>query len=123
MAGAPRQLFPKAKPLMACPNCQRQLLEFPPVDKLITIEAAADFYSVHPQTIRRWIDVGYIRVFKIAEDAKIMRVSLSDLLRLGDRFGSKLPITRAKEKSSQRSASPSKAQEADDLRNESDENK
>lgn len=99
------------------------MLQFQPVDRLMTIEAAADLYVVHPTTIRNWIDRGWIRVFKVAPESKILRVAYVDLLRLGERFASRVSITHAKRKSGKQVASPSKAQEADDLRNESDESK
>lgn len=86
--------FPQHTNVTICPHCQRQQLEFPPIDRLVSIHAAAEFFNVHPSTVRNWIDSGFIRVFKITEDSKIMRVPLSDFLRLGDRFGSKNPITR-----------------------------
>lgn len=114
---------PSTQPQLICPHCQRHLLEFQPIDKLMSVDAAAEFYAVHPHTVRNWIDKGYIRAFKLTPDSKIIRVPMVDFLRLADRFGSKVSITHAKRKSGKHPASQSKAQEADGLRNEGVENK
>lgn len=98
-----------AQPLMLCPHCDRQLLEYPPIDRLVSIEQAASFYGVHPGTIRNWIDKGWIRLYKISEASKVLRVPLADLLRLAERFGSKDPITRAKGKVWKHSLRPQKS--------------
>lgn len=109
--------FPKAtSPTTICPNCSRATLEFPPIDRLLSIDDAAAFYSVHRGTIRNWIKYGWIRAFRPHNEAKQIRVALTDLMRLDSSFGTKDSITRAKSYQSQKqkqARAASKALECD----------
>lgn len=92
---------PSEKYSPICPNCDRVMLVFPPVDRLLSLDEAATIWSVHRETIRLWIKRGWIRAFRPHPDSRHLRVSYSDLMRLDVLFGTKESITRVKGKNQQ----------------------
>ena len=53
-------------------------------DRYLSVQRAAEFVDVHPDTIRAWITAGRLRGYRAGRERRVLRSELRRFLELGD---------------------------------------
>jgi excisionase family DNA binding protein len=52
----------------------------PPADELLTVDEIARILKPNPQTVRNWIDHGYLRAIRIGRRVRVRRTEFARLI-------------------------------------------
>lgn len=52
----------------------------PPADSLLTVDEIARILKLNPQTVRNWIDQGYLRAIRIGRRVRVPRAEFERLI-------------------------------------------